>query len=222
MNPGADAAEQVVRLSLEGAEVAARITGAGAKNTALLLAACLKEEQRTKGKTRLTGMLKSGRPLKVYTLPAENLKAFSKEAKRYGVLYCVLKDRNNPGAPVDIIARADDASKVARIMERFELGTVNPASLELQVQHEMGEQQYLPAPEAGAKEAFGQTRAEDGRLSGRNSTDARESSAYGMTKESVREKLGRYREEVRSIRENSKELGEVPGRLAKKITGKDR
>ena len=50
MNYGGDAAEQVVRMSLEGVEVAARITGNGAKNIALLLAAVLKEEQKTKGK----------------------------------------------------------------------------------------------------------------------------------------------------------------------------
>ena len=50
MNPGGDAAEQVVRLSLEGVEVAAKISGAGAKNIALLLYAALKEEQKAKGK----------------------------------------------------------------------------------------------------------------------------------------------------------------------------
>ena len=64
MNYGGDAAEQVVRMSLEGVEVAARITGNGAKNIALLLAAVLKEEQKTKGKARLTNMLKSGKELK--------------------------------------------------------------------------------------------------------------------------------------------------------------
>ena len=69
MNYGGDAAEQVVRMSLEGVEVAARITGTGAKNIAILLAAVLKEEQKTKGKARLTNMLKSGKELKVYTIP---------------------------------------------------------------------------------------------------------------------------------------------------------
>ena len=68
MNPGGDAAEQVVRLSLEGVEVAAKITGNGAKNIALLLYATLKQEQKTKGKARLTSMLKSGKELKVYTI----------------------------------------------------------------------------------------------------------------------------------------------------------
>ena len=46
MNPSGDAAEQVVRLSLEGAEVTAKIAGNGAKNIALLLYATLKQEQK--------------------------------------------------------------------------------------------------------------------------------------------------------------------------------
>ena len=136
MNPGGDAAEQVVRLSLEGVEVAARISGAGAKNIALLLYATLKQEQKTKGKARLTSMLKSGKELKVYTITQKDLAKFSREAKRYGVLYCVLKDRKNtdPNAAVDVIARADDASKIQRITERFKLATVNRADVSLNIQ----------------------------------------------------------------------------------------
>ena len=123
MNPGGDAAEQVVRMSLEGVEVAARITGTGAKNIAVLLAAVLKEEQKTKGKARLTSMLKSGKELKVFTVQQKDIKKFSQEAKRYGVLYCVLKDKNNKSenAIVDVIARADDASKIQRIMTGLEI-----------------------------------------------------------------------------------------------------
>ena len=56
MNNGGDAAEQVVRLSLEGFEVAARLSGSAAKNIALLLVSVLKQEQKTKGKARLTKM----------------------------------------------------------------------------------------------------------------------------------------------------------------------
>ena len=45
-----EAAEQVVRMSLEGVEVAAKISGEGVKDLALILAAVLKEEHKTKGK----------------------------------------------------------------------------------------------------------------------------------------------------------------------------
>ena len=42
MTNGGDAAEQVVRLSLEGFEVAAKLSGAAAKNIAVLLVSVLK------------------------------------------------------------------------------------------------------------------------------------------------------------------------------------
>lgn len=131
MNTGGDAAEQIIRMSLEGFEVAAKITGAGAKNLAVLLYSILKEEQKTKGKARLTSMLRSGKELKVFTVKQDDLKKFTQEAKKYGVLYCVLTDRKNkdPNAEVDVIARAEDASKISRIVERFNLASVDTASI---------------------------------------------------------------------------------------------
>ena len=131
MNNGGDAAEQVVRLSLDGFEVAARLTGEAAKHVAVLLAAALKEEHRTQGKARLTNMIRSGKELKVFSVPKKDLNKFVEQAKRYGVLYCVLQDKSEKGGdvPVDIIARAEDASKIQRIFERFALGQVDKASI---------------------------------------------------------------------------------------------
>lgn len=100
MNNGGDAAEQVVRLSLEGFEVAAKLTGSAAKNVALLLVSVLKQEQQTKGKARLTNMIKSGKELKVFSIPNKDLAQFTKQAKRYGVLYCVLRDKSAKGDDV--------------------------------------------------------------------------------------------------------------------------
>ena len=50
MNSSGDAAEQVVRLSLEGFEVVAKVSGEAAKSIAVLLISALKQEQKTKGK----------------------------------------------------------------------------------------------------------------------------------------------------------------------------
>ena len=132
MNTGGEAAEQIVRMSLEGFEVAAKITGAGAKNIAILLYSILKEEKKTKGKARLTSMLRSGKELKVFTVKSGDLKKFTQEAKKYGVLYCVLTDRKNkdPNAEVDVIALAEDASKISRIVERFNLASVDTACIQ--------------------------------------------------------------------------------------------
>lgn len=131
MNSSGDAAEQLVRLSLEGFEVVAKVSGEAAKNIALLLISALKQEQKTKGKARLTNMIKSGKELKVYTIQQKDLKEFTKHAKKYGVLYTVLRDRNNKdkSSAVDIIARADDASKIQRIIDRFDLATVDKGSI---------------------------------------------------------------------------------------------
>ena len=203
MNPGGDAAEQVVRLSLEGMEVSARIAGTGAKNIALLLYATLKEEQRTKGKARLTGMLKSGKELKVYTITQADLPKFAKEAKRYGVLYCVLKDRMNhdPNAAVDVIARAEDASKIQRITERFGLMTRSKAEVDIAKEKD----RLFGNPRTA--------RAERDHLSGPGSRSEgrRLSSTYTSRQPSVRAKLelikgemakadsGRAQEKVRDV-----------------------
>ena len=156
MNTGGEAAEQIVRMSLEGFEVAAKITGAGAKNIAILLYSILKEEQKTKGKARLTNMLRSGKELKVFTVKSGDLKKFTQEAKKYGVLYCVLADRGNkdPNAEVDVIARAEDASKISRIVERFNLASVDAASIVTEAEKSKGAKTKLKdAKTAGEKDA---------------------------------------------------------------------
>ena len=127
MMHGADAAEQMVRLSLEGAEMAMRISGAGAKNLVVLLTAVLREEQKTQGKTRLSNLIKSGKELTVFTIPEEDLALFKREAKRYGVLYCDIKEKEYmDNETVDIIARAEDAPKINRIIEKSQMAAVKP------------------------------------------------------------------------------------------------
>ncbi len=129
MNSGAEAADQMVNMSLKGIEVMAKISGEGAKNLATYLYAVLKDQKKTKGKTRLEGLLRSGKELKVFAVKNKDLQKFSQEAKRYGVLYCVLRDKKNLDGMCDIMVRAEDASKISRIVERFKLATVDTASI---------------------------------------------------------------------------------------------
>lgn len=131
MNYSGDAAEQVVRFSLEGMEVAMKITGTAAKEMAILLAAALKAEQKTAGKARLSAMLKSGKELTVFSLPQKDLKKFVQEAKKYGVLYCTIREQGSKdeNAAVDIITRAEDAPKINRVVERFKLAAVDTAEI---------------------------------------------------------------------------------------------
>lgn len=147
MSYSGDAAEQVVRLSLETGEVAVKLAGEGAKQLAILLYAILREQKKTKGKTRLTNMLRSGKELKVFAVKDSDLQLFCREAKKYGVLYCVLKDRDATDGLTDIMVRAEDASKINRIFERFNLATVDMAEVRREIE------QSREAPQSDAPKA---------------------------------------------------------------------
>lgn len=114
-------------MGLEGTEVAVKIAGEGAKQAAILIYAILRQQQKTQGKTRLVNMLKSGRELKVFAVRDDELKTFCRAAKNYGVLYCVLKDRDATDGITDIMVKAEDAAKINRIFERFHLAEVKAA-----------------------------------------------------------------------------------------------
>ena len=133
MNSGGEAADQIVNMSLKGIEIVAKISGEGAKNLATYLYAVLKDQKRTKGKVRLEGLLRSGKELKVFAVRNADLNKFCQEAKRYGVLYCALRDKDSVDGICDIMVRAEDASKINRIVERFKLATVDTATIKNEI-----------------------------------------------------------------------------------------
>ena len=154
MTNSGDAAEQIVRMSLEGTEVALKLSGSAAKNIAAALYTIAKNADRnkTKGHQRLSAMLKSGKELKVFTISEEHLKRFAQEAKRYGVVYCALRGKEKSAdGMVDVMVRAEDASKINRIVERFKLATVDTASIKQDITRSREEMESAPAaPEKAA------------------------------------------------------------------------
>lgn len=139
MNTG-ETSDQIVRMTLEGIEVAANISlkagGMMAKSLAATLYAILTDKKKVKGKARLDSLLKSGKELKVFAIRHEDLKTFCDEAKRYGVLYSVLKEKNNTDGICDIMVRAEDASKISRIVDKFELATIDTKAIRESIMNE--------------------------------------------------------------------------------------
>ena len=117
MDASSEAADQIVRMTLQGAEVALRITGAGARDAAAMLAAAMASSQKTRGKARLAALLRSGKELRVFPIRRADLGTFAREARRYGIVYTVVKQKDDSES-VDLLVRAEDASKVNRIAER--------------------------------------------------------------------------------------------------------
>ena len=215
MNVSSDAAEQIVRMSLEGMEVVIKLSGQGAKLAAVRLAAALNEDQKTRGKSRLTAMLKSGKPLKVYEIQQKDLKNFAQEAKRYGVLYTVLRSKDKNDTTIDIISRVEDASKIQRITDRFQLIAKDTASVIGEVQKTREEthrgvkekpvidverDKEIMKPIKKDENTVNPTvaRTVNDPLSGPNSTrtDSSRQTISNSDKPSVREKLEGYKKEI--------------------------
>ena len=65
MNYGVDAADQIVRYSLDGVDHGLRLSGTLAKHLAVFVAAVLKDQKKTRGKTRMVRMLKGEQAIEV-------------------------------------------------------------------------------------------------------------------------------------------------------------
>lgn len=123
MNLGSEPADQIVRYTLEGAEVALKLSGLAAKNFAVFVYAVMKDQKKTRGKTHLVRMLKEQRPLKFFTVPSSQMREFAQEAKKRGLLFVPIRNKQNPGE-VELVVFADDAAKVNRVMDRLNLDFV--------------------------------------------------------------------------------------------------
>nr|WP_305181674.1 PcfB family protein [uncultured Schaedlerella sp.] len=120
MNLGGEAADQVVRYSLEGIDHGLRLSGTMAKNLAVFLAAVMRNNQKSYGKVSMSRMLRENRPLKFFTIPSNRIHEFAKEGKKRGLPYVVIRDRKNPKL-CELMVFADDAAKVNRVMDQMNL-----------------------------------------------------------------------------------------------------
>ena len=250
MNNGSDAAEMIVKLYLEGFEEVVKLSGKGIKELVPLLASTLKQESKTKGKARLTQMIKSGSPLKVFTFKNKDLKKFTEQAKRYGVLYTVLRDKNSndPNATVDVIARAEDASKIQRIADRFDFSTVDKASIvkeaektkaekeEVQVEHPVKSKEEIVVEEALAQPSEKKENAHENpdaaktdksppsrQNSGERDTNTDKGNSKSAEKKpSVKEKLERYKAEHAAGQKKEAERYQPKHTQEKKAPAKNR
>ena len=137
---GSDAADQVVRYTLEGPDVALKISGLAAKNVATYLIAVLNESKKTRGRAGIERMLREGKPIKLFQIPTEQLKAFAKESKKYGFLFYAMLDRRNPAPETDLMVFAKDAARVNRVLDKLSLAVVDTGAIESEIVESRGEQ----------------------------------------------------------------------------------
>ena len=144
MNTSADAADQVVRMSLNGVEVALKVTGKGAEKAAILIYRALKsaknESTRTKGSIRLANLARSGKKLDVTEIMDNDLKKFCTEAKKYGILYTILKDRNRTDGMTEIMYKSEDKEKLGLVFDKLNMATYDTAEVQNEISSEIESQ----------------------------------------------------------------------------------
>lgn len=159
MNTSGEAADQVVRMSMEVGEAALKISGAGAKQLAVLLYAILKEQKKTKGRARLETLVRSGKPLTVFSVREGDLKKFVQEAKRYGILYCAVRSpKGSKDGMADVMVKEEDAPRINRIVERFQFASVSEAA---QVKTEIEKARAESGKQKAGKEQQGKEASEE-------------------------------------------------------------
>ena len=102
MTMNGDAADEVVRMMINGTEMAVRLTGSAAKNLAAILVAWSKKEKKVYGKTTIMKLLKSGEPLQVLPMTREQYSRFKSMARRK-VLYAPFLNTKVKNDKVDVV-----------------------------------------------------------------------------------------------------------------------
>lgn len=212
MSYSGDAAEQVVRMTLNGVEVAARITGQGAERIVTMLYAMSKDNKKTKSHIRLAEMLKSEKPFKAFSIRDQDLKEFCRHAKKYGIRYCVIKDKKTQDGRTDLLISAEDASKVNRIFERYFVSatkeektappperTDTPSAMEL----------FDDTPVPSAKEEVHTTNPTEARIA-RSRQSAPSSTQRYASENSEGSKRPSVRQELKEIRAGQEARSKTP------------
>lgn len=115
---GAQEAELVTRLVLNGTVFMVRLAGqtaAGAAKLLTFLAAAAKSES-VSGQKRLADLLRSGKPVQLFTLDKAQLEKFKPEAKKYGIAYSIVERADGT---YDIMVKEEDAVRINRVLENI-------------------------------------------------------------------------------------------------------
>jgi hypothetical protein len=119
MSESAQVADQMATEAMQLTEWAVKLAANGMKNLALLLFSLAKRDPKVIGKTNLRKLLHDGKPLKIFQIDAGALPDFQKEAKKYGILYSIIKEKGQTDGLCDIVATAESTGRLNRIFENL-------------------------------------------------------------------------------------------------------
>jgi len=119
MDVSAEAADVVVRESLQATEAAAKLTLEGVKNVAALLLAIAKQDMKVVGQTTAKRLARDPAPAVVIPIKAEDKAQFQKLAKEFGVLYFFAQKKGNDNGMLNVVSNENYAALLNAIMQQL-------------------------------------------------------------------------------------------------------
>ena len=119
MDVSAEAADVVVRESLQATEAAAKLTLEGVKNVAALLLAIAKQDMKVVGQTTAKRLARDPAPAVVIPIKAEDKAKFQKLAKEFGVLYFFAQKKGNNNGMLNVVSNENYAALLNAIMQQL-------------------------------------------------------------------------------------------------------
>ena len=117
MDTSGEAADLVVKESIQLTEASIKLLAAGSKNLAAFLYALAKDNKKLVGKTSMNRLLREGKELKTFCIKAEDLEDFRKYAKP-NILFAAIRDAKKDDGLVALVTNTDFVSQVNLFMQR--------------------------------------------------------------------------------------------------------
>ena len=117
MDVSGEAADLVVKESIQATESAVRLAGSGLKNVAALLLALSQQNFKVVGETSAKRMAQENAPAVVISLKKEDMGRFQQLAKEYGVLYFLAQKKGNESGLINVVSNQNYAAQLNVIME---------------------------------------------------------------------------------------------------------
>lgn len=175
---GANEAEVVTRVVLDGTVYMVSLAGKAAGRLLTFLAAAvvsgakhIVSADKISGQARLASLIRSGKELKLFTFTEEQFAEFKKEAKRFGIVFSAVhrSEKDIADGTYDVLCKAEDAVRLQRILERMGVAEVevtasgHEATPEQAASKEIKDVEILAQELANIREMMGQMFSPDGR-----------------------------------------------------------
>lgn len=201
MSQSGEVADLFIKESIQVSEHAAKLAALGAEKLAALLVALANDSHKMQGMTNLKNLLKADKPLCILQIKEDDLKKFSAEAKKYGVLFSAVTDKQNKSGLCDIIAKQDDIAKINHIVDKLGLNT--PAVDEAE-KKDKTEDAPDKAKDKGEKSTDAKEKPPDGKnlktRESENPSEKRYTARAGNDKDKTGEVKASVKEKVREIK----------------------